>query len=51
MTECQVSVVVMITRLVEGKKKKADKYWPDQGEEMAFLNGVKVSFFKIPIIC
>ena len=29
----QVSVIVMITRLVEGQKVKANQYWPDSAEE------------------
>ena len=30
----QVSIIVMLTGLEEGNKKKADQYWPDQEEEV-----------------
>jgi len=29
----KVSLIVMITRLVEGQRVKANQYWPDSAEE------------------
>ncbi|XP_062577808.1 receptor-type tyrosine-protein phosphatase epsilon-like [Saccostrea cucullata] len=33
-----VTVIIMLTNLVEGGKKKCDKYWPDLGEETTYGN-------------
>ena len=30
----QVRIIVMLTGLKEGNKKKADQYWPDQEQEV-----------------
>ena len=39
----QVSIIVMLTGLEEGNKKKADQYWPDKDQETLDLgNGVNL---------
>jgi len=41
--ERKISVIVMITGLTEGNKKKADQYWPDEDNRtMDLENGMKV---------
>ena len=41
--EKKVRMIVMLTSLEEGTKKKADQYWPDKDQETVDLgNGVKL---------
>ena len=35
----QVSVIMMITRLLEGRKRKAHQYWPDQENPLMEIGG------------
>ena len=40
-----MSIIVSITALMEGNKKKADKYWPDEENRIMDLgNGVKLEY-------
>ena len=36
--EKKVTTIVMITGLVEGRRVKADKYWPDKEDPVKELN-------------
>ena len=41
----EVSVIVMITKLVENNKEKANQYWPDEDNPTLELeNNIKVTF-------
>ena len=41
----EVSVIVMITKLVENNKVKANQYWPDEDNSTLELeNNIKVTF-------
>ena len=41
--EKRVSVIVMLTDLEEGGKKKSDQYWPDRdNEEMEIGRGISL---------
>ena len=41
----EVSVIVMITKLVENNKVKANQYWPDEDNSALELeNNIKVTF-------
>ena len=41
--EKRVSVIVMLTDLQEGGKKKSDQYWPDRdNEEMEIGSGISL---------
>ena len=42
--DLQVSLIVMITRLVEGQKVKANQYWPDSAEETKMGPELEVVF-------
>ena len=45
--EQNVTVIVMITRLVEGERVKAHQYWPDEEHKVFNLkNGMKVTFLS-----
>ena len=42
-----VSLIIMITKLVENQKRKAHQYWPDEvGQEIKLENGIRVKFEK-----
>ena len=41
----QVTVIVMITKLIENNMTKAHKYWPDEDvTTLEFENNIKVTF-------
>ena len=43
--EKRVSVIVMLTDLQEGGKKKSDQYWPDRdNEEMEIGSGINLKY-------
>jgi protein tyrosine phosphatase len=40
-----VSLIIMITKLVENQKRKAHQYWPEEvGQEMKLEHGVRVKY-------
>ena len=40
-----VSLIIMITRLVENQKRKAHQYWPDEiGQENDLEHGIEVKY-------
>ena len=46
-----VSLIIMITKLVENQKRKAHQYWPDEvGQEIKLEHGIKVKYEKEEVI-
>ena len=46
-----VSLIIMITRLVENQKRKAHQYWPEEvGQEIQLEHGIKVKYEKEEVI-
>ena len=39
----KVEVILMVTQLVEGFNRRADQFWPEQGEVMVIGGGIKVT--------
>ena len=40
-----VSLIVMITRLVENQKRKAHQYWPEEEDrDMKMENGIRIKY-------
>ena len=48
--EQKISIIVMLTNLIEGEKQKAHQYWPNHGEKKRFKNliisSVSSNFFN-----
>ncbi|XP_023349070.1 tyrosine-protein phosphatase non-receptor type 1 [Eurytemora carolleeae] len=42
--ERKVRIIVMITGLVENKRIKADRYWPEEEDDLIVFEDIKITF-------